>query len=74
MDVEAANRLLVTLVISPSLLMTRTSSVVADVDDLIPVAFMLVEPITESENNFGVKEPVLDRVTYLLFSEMNHKT
>ena len=69
MDVEAFKRLLVTLVISPSLLMTRTSSVLADVDDLKPIVLMLLEPITESENNFGVREPVFDRVTYLFFSE-----
>ena len=48
--------------------MTRTSSVDADVDDFIPVVLILVDPITESENNLGVKDPVLDRVMYLLFS------
>ena len=65
---DAARRFLVILVISPSLLMTRTSSVDADVDDFIPVVLILVDPITESENNLGVKDPVLDRVMYLLFS------
>ena len=48
--------------------MTRTSSVVADVRDFVPIVLILVEPITESVNSLGVKDPVFDRVTYLLFS------
>lgn len=51
----------VTLVMSPSLFITRTSS-----EDLV---FMeAVVDVTESVNCFGVREPVLDRVTILLAS------
>ena len=50
-----------TLVISPSLFIISTSS-----DELVFSDFILVDlrlvPITESENNLGVSEPVLDRV------------
>ena len=51
----------VTLVMSPSLFITRTSS-----EDLVFTE--AVVDVTESVNCFGVREPVLDRVTILLAS------
>ena len=33
--------------------------------DFKPVVLILVDPITESLNNFGVRDPVLDLVTIL---------
>lgn len=55
----------VTLVISPSLFMTRTSSEVEE-DSFLKEPLVVV---TESENCFGVSDPVLDRVTIFLASE-----
>ena len=58
--------LLLTLVMSPSLLMTRT---VSSCDDVLLLIFVVVVvPVTESVNIFGVREPVRDLVTILLVS------
>ena len=61
MEVVDVSLLRATLVISPSLFIISTSS-----DELVFSDFILVDlrlvPITESENNLGVSEPVLDRV------------
>ena len=64
-DVEAFSLLLVTLVMSPSLLMTRTSSFDEEAVVFIEVVLMFAVPMTESENSLGVKDPVFDRVTIL---------
>ena len=65
-DVDAS-LLRAILVISPSLLIIRTSSV-DDVfkDFTLDVEVLIVVPITESENNLGVREPVLDLVIIVL--------
>lgn len=55
------------LVISPSLLMIRTSSA-DDVfkDFTLDVVVLIVVPTTESEKSFGVREPVFDLVIIVL--------
>lgn len=65
------DRLLVTLVMSPSLLMTRRSS---DEEDSLDSVFTDVVPVMESVNCFGVSEPVLDLVTIFLASEIRKNT
>jgi hypothetical protein len=67
MDDVEASLLRAILVISPSLFIMRTSSV-DDVfmDFTFEVVVLIVVPITESENNLGVRDPVLDLVIIVL--------
>lgn len=67
MDDVEASLLRAIRVISPSLLIISTSSLDEEFNDLtLDVVVFIVVPITESENNFGVREPVLDRVIIVL--------
>ena len=66
MEVVLASLLLATRVISPSLLMMRTSSELVETDFMPVAVVLIVVPMMESVNSLGVKEPVFDLVTIIL--------